>query len=170
MWVFCDGCHELADCCGESMCPMKTNLFIFVSNSTDNTCPARAPGLCSQFQVTSKLLIYFCCFVCVILVVFFSLLYLSVSRVRPLSLGCIFVVSDEILVPLITLSSIRLRNKKPLCQMFWISLYILRKPAEILLLVFFFQDFFRLSVWKLLHNTEECVPWTLVQTFYSNIQ
>ena len=50
------------------------------------------------------MLIYFCYFVCIVLVILCSLLCISVSRVWSLSVECIHLISTRILVTLITLS------------------------------------------------------------------
>ena len=81
----------------------------FMSNSADDSrkaedaYPTGLLGPFSQFLVESKLLIYFCCFVCIILVALCSLLRLSVSHVSPLSIDYILLISARILVPLVTL-------------------------------------------------------------------
>ena len=57
-----------------------------------------APGWCSQFLVESKFLIYFCYFVCIILVILCSFLCLSVFHVWSLSLDYILLIYTRILV------------------------------------------------------------------------
>ena len=65
--------------------------------------PTGAPGPYSQFLVESKLPIYFCYFLCFILVTLCSLLYLSVFHVWSLSVNYILLTSVRILVLFITL-------------------------------------------------------------------
>ena len=71
-----------------------------VSRKAEEAYPAGAPGSCTQFLVESELLLCFCYFVCIILVLLCSLWYLSVFHIWFLFLDSI------ILVPLITLSLI----------------------------------------------------------------
>ena len=52
-----------------------------VSRKAEDAYPTGAAGPCSLFLVDSDLIIYFCNFVCIILVILCSLLYLSVFYV-----------------------------------------------------------------------------------------
>ena len=87
---------------GESICTLKTDLFILsslsfplsfapdvnfksnsvsVSRKVEDVYPTGAPGPWSQFLVESVLLIYFCIFVRVILVISYPLLFISIISV-----------------------------------------------------------------------------------------
>ena len=76
-----------------------------VSRKAVESYPTGASGPCSQFLVKSESLIYFCYFVCIILVTLCSLLWLSVFSVWSFSMDYILLISAIILVPLITLPS-----------------------------------------------------------------
>ena len=60
-----------------SALPRKDNdpirFLTFLSRKAEDTYPTGASGPCSHFMVKSKLLIYFCSFVCIILVTACSL-------------------------------------------------------------------------------------------------
>ena len=95
--------HELVDRYGVSTWSMRTDQHVIVSLSStldltiisksagvsrkaEEACPTGAPGPCSQFLVESELLIFFCYFVhvCIILVILCSLLCVSVFHVLSL--------------------------------------------------------------------------------------
>ena len=71
-----------------------------VSRKAEEAYLTGAPGPCYHFLVESKLLTYFCYFVCIMSC---SLLYVSVFNIWFLSLDYILLISSRILVPLITL-------------------------------------------------------------------
>ena len=75
-----------------------------VSRKAEDAYPTDAPGPCSQFLAESELLIYFCYFVCMILVTLCSLLCMSVFHVWSLSLDYILLITAITLVPSISLS------------------------------------------------------------------
>ena len=84
---------------GSLLCIYTIKTAWFVQN------PTGTPGQFSKFLVVSKLLIYFCYFVCIILGILRSLLCISVFHVTSLSLDTFFDFHSK-LVPLITLLSI----------------------------------------------------------------
>ena len=82
-----------------------TNRQVFLEKQqrAEDACLTGAPGPCSQFLVKSELIIYFCYFVCIILVTLCTLLCLFVFNVGPLSLDYIFLISARILITWILL-------------------------------------------------------------------
>ena len=122
------GCHhELVDRYGVCICALRTDLFNMpwfsfplmstwtwpfmsnwagISRKAEDTYPTGAPGPCFRFLVRYELLIYFCYFVCNILVILCSSLCMSVFHIRSLSLDYIPLISARFLVLLITLSSL----------------------------------------------------------------
>ena len=54
-----------------------------------------APGPCFQILVESELLVYFCYFVCIILVPLCSLLFLLVFHIWSLSMHCILLIKRQ---------------------------------------------------------------------------
>ena len=114
--------HEFVDRYSLSICTMKTDLFnlsqfsFSLLSTPDLTfyeklggCfqenRGRLPYLCSwsMLQFLVELLIFFCCFVCMILITLCSLLCISVFHVWSLSMDYILLITAITLVPLITL-------------------------------------------------------------------
>ena len=79
------------------------NYSVGVSGKAEDVYPTSAPGPCSKFIVESELLIYFCYFLCIILVTLCSMLLLSDFQVWSLSLDYILLITAITLVFLITL-------------------------------------------------------------------
>ena len=74
-----------------------------VSRKAEDAYHTVAPGQHSQFLVESELLIYYCYFVCIVLVISHSLLCMSVFHVGSMSFDYFLLISARILIPLITL-------------------------------------------------------------------
>ena len=84
---------------------------------TEDAYPTSAPDPCSRFVVETELLIYFCFFVRIVLVILYSLLCVSVFPVWYLSLDCILLISNGIFVPFITLCKGLIKNSSHLGEL-----------------------------------------------------
>ena len=102
--VICSTCHDIP-----FLFPLPcTWLFMSnlagVSRKAEDTYPTSTPGPFSEVLVEYDLLIYFCYFVCIILVISYSLLCLSFFHVWSLTLFYILLISAGNLVPLIKIA------------------------------------------------------------------